>query len=128
MSPHPESDRPVDSGRQLKICRPSGSCLRDEVKRSSNEPYLVSCDDWTWDTSIGEGGTGRRAQFRVGSKCIGKSMTYIRVKPSGDTLAFSIRSTALGPIAAETLPDMTERSTKSERNHTMAVKRDEDRR
>ena len=48
-------------------------------------------------------------------------MTYRRGKPSGARSAFWIRSWATGPTAAETLPDTTERSTKSERDHIITV-------
>ena len=50
-------------------------------------------------------------------------MTYVRLKPSGATTPFPICNRAVGPIAAKTLPDMTGKSTKSERKHTIAVRR-----
>ena len=127
MLPNPEYQRPARSERQLKMCRPSKSYFRDNARGSSkNNIYLVSCDEWTWNATICEGGTGGRAIIESMFSTYGQSMTYVRLKPSGATTSFTICSTAVGPIAAKTLPDKTGRSTKSVRKHTIAVKEDKE--
>ena len=49
-------------------------------------------------------------------------VTYTRGKPSGATTALATVKLAMGPMAAETLPEIAASSTTSERNLIIAVR------
>ena len=77
--------------------------------------YLVPTDHGSGESTTSEGGTSiNDADVSVLTRSHQPHVAYERGNPSGDILRFTIWRSAVGPIAAETVPERAARITARE--------------